>query len=641
MTTLFPWRYWWKKFVDVRRREINNATSREPSLIHARALHLHENISVALVGSLATSWLVALILWNDEFTLRWFAWLAGHIPVAIARAVLMVWYERAQDNGNDKSRDTQYIRLYFLSTLFSGLAYGAGWILLAPALSTTGQFVYLLAIIALLFGGLHTYSPAFGTYIAYSAASLWWLPVAIYILPASFLPSHIQDIAAFVPLIAVVSSMFAIRFCDYFAINHQLQKNIETLLTDVTQRHAQAVEANTAKTRFLASVSHDLRQPMHAVSLTVAAVDNVISNSALQGQEKTFIETQLSRLRGLVEHLNGLFENLLDLSRIEAGVIRLEMRALNLLLFLQEVVDRHRNIAEEKGLRIDLKFRGIQNGQAVNVRADRTALERVLNNLLANAFRYTVTGGVRISVIQRPRSVEVRVIDTGLGIPRDLRERIFEDFIQVREHQAQRKQIGSGGVGFGLGLSIARRLVMRMQGILRCHSWRSIGSVFRLTLPAEIAADDDTERTASHIHAKEKSSLERPQLRFNLQGLFIVVVDDEIEILAATQLLLSGLGAEVVCASSYPEAKERLAKINRCPSILLVDYRLQSKNGISVVEDLRHEYNEEIPAIIVTGETSSDVLSSIDEKGFKTAYKPLNAQSLLKQIQDSTSGSEY
>jgi signal transduction histidine kinase len=580
--------------------------------------------------------MVAIILWDDAFVWRWITWLSGHIPVAIARGALMVWYERTRNEQPEISRDARYVTLYFSATLFSGLAYGAGWLLLAPVLSTTGQFVYLLAIIALLFGGLHTYSPAFGTYIAYSAASLWWLPFSIYVFPNHFLPSHIEEIVPFIPLIALVSSMFAIRFCDYFAINHQLQKNIETLLSEVTQRHAQAVETNTAKTRFLASVSHDLRQPMHAVSLSVATVENAIANSVLQGNDKSFVETQLRRLRGLVEHLNGLFENLLDLSRIESGALRLNLRPIDLSVFLREVVDRHQTIADAQGLHLDLKFRNVPADGKLEAIADRLALERVMNNLLVNAFRYTEAGGVRISVYRTARHFEVRLVDTGLGIPLALRERIFEDFIQVREHQAQTKKIGIGGVGFGLGLSIARRLVMRMQGTLRCHSWQSVGSVFRLTLPAQDAAREKSNKPIRNHPPEKYSSDPSLQPRFNLRGLFIVVVDDEIEILESTQLLLSSLGAEVICASNSNEAKDRLAKINRCPDLLLVDYRLHDESGISVIENLREEYNAQIPAIIITGETSSEVLTNIDKRGLSTAYKPLNARSLLRQIQEAS-----
>lgn len=585
-------------------------------LAAARAHHLQANILIALFGSLGTSITLVFFMWRDDLKLPLITWLLfSHIPALIRlwlwRAYAAIDFEQTNNHGLAKS----YLRISTLATLIAGILFGLGWGFLVPYVDVNTQLIYLLAVIALLFGGLYTYSPNFITYLVFSASAIWVVPFISLFVAAI----KIENLNFFIVLISLLSTMFGMRFSLSFQHNHQLRKNVEHLLDEVTRKHQLAVEANAEKSKFLASVSHDLRQPMHAISLNVATIASSLEQHALVMPQASFIKEQTKRLTANVNYLNEMFEALLDMSRLDAGVTNIDLEAIDLIPIIDRIDAEFQQISQELQISFSVKYPQLHNLYVV---ADASAVDRILRNLLSNAFKYTHSGGVRLSVFCKENSVNIRVVDTGIGIDKNARENIFQDFVQIR-----RDKVASGlqhqfGHSFGLGLAIARRLANRLNSDIACRSWVGKGSVFSFTLPL----------TVYEPNAVSVSQAVQTESLFNKA--LIVIIDDDRQILDSTSSLLELQGCRVISATGSAEAIKKCHNTDKKPDLLLCDFRLLNETGVEAISLIQEEFNYDIPAIIITGETSPDTIQSITNLGYKTLFKPLSSDSLMKSIQE-------
>jgi len=252
------------------------------------------------------------------------------------------------------------------------------------------------------------------------------------------------------------------------------------------------------------------------------------------------------------------------------------------------------------------------------VKVDVHLLERLLRNLITNAIRYTPKGGVRLAARLSGNFVDIRVVDTGLGIPLAQRSRIFEEFVQIRNPQAKEKNIG-----MGLGLAISRRLSAILGSQLRMNTHVGIGSVFAFKLPVRNVMNSGLRRSAAN---------DRQDQFAPISGSLIVVVDDDANICLSTKSMLELYGAEVITAESGDAAVQALIFSPRPPDLVLSDYRLTNETGLQCVQTIRDEFNSDIPAIIVTGDTAPHEINLLKQAGMDILYKPVPAESLLASI---------
>ena len=603
-----------KSLVHRLRAELLDLFTGTNDLAAARAKHLQSSIIIALFGSLGTSITLVFFMWRDDLKLPLILWLlCSHIP-----ALIRLWLWRAyatvdfEQNHNHVLAKT-YLRISTLATLVAGIVFGLGWAFLVPYVDVNAQLIYLLAVIALLFGGLYTYSPNFITYLVFSASAIWVVPFISLFVAAI----KIENLNFFIVLISLLSTMFGMRFSISFQHNHQLRKNVEHLLEEVTHKHQQAVEANTEKSKFLASVSHDLRQPMHAISLNVATISSSLDQLVSAAPHTSFLKEQTKRLTTNVNYLNEMFEALLDMSRLDAGVTTIDLRAIDLMPIIKRLEAEFQQISQELQIPFSVKYKKSNNYYVV---ADVSAVDRILRNLLSNAFKHTGSGGVRLSILCENNSLHIHVIDTGEGIDKNLREKIFQDFVQIQRDKVESGLQHQFGHSFGLGLGIARRLANRMNSDMVCRSWIGKGSVFSLSLP--LADYEPSSLSAS------QSIVVQPQMNNAL----IVVIDDEAQIVESTSSLLELHGFTVITASGSADAIKKLQHTDKRPDLLLCDFRLLNETGVEAISLIQEEFNFDIPAIIVTGETTPDAIQAITHLGYKTLFKPLSSDSLLRAI---------
>ena len=376
----------------------------------------------------------------------------------------------------------------------------------------------------------------------------------------------------------------------------ELEKRIREATADLAAKKNMAERANQAKSRFFAAASHDLRQPLHALSLFVAAL------KARNQQPEA--QTLIDNIEASTAAMELLFNALLDISRLDAGTIEAHQVHFPLQKMLDDLEHQFSALAAEKQLR--LRFRPCD----VTLYSDPLLIERILVNLIANAIRYTDDGGVLVACQRRGRMVRLSVIDTGRGIPPEQQESVFQEFVQLHNPARDRSK------GLGLGLAIVSRLGRLLGHRVNLRSRPGHGSLFSIDVPCGDA------------------SLIRPPIPASAPGqipadALVLLVDDESAILRGMAELFDNWNIDLVTAHSAAEAEEWLASIGRMPDVIVSDYRLpDDTDGIEVITRLRRQFGRDIPAIVVTGDTAPDTILRISQAGFPLLHKPLRPAKL-------------
>ncbi len=371
--------------------------------------------------------------------------------------------------------------------------------------------------------------------------------------------------------------------------------------TELTQAREAADRANQAKSRFLATASHDLRQPLQSLSLLNGTLCRLVKEPTT--------ETAVAQQGQAIEAMSRLLNALLDISKLESGAVRPDPTDFTVAALFEELRGEFGSVAASKGL--DLRI----GSAAHDVHSDPSLVGQILRNLVSNAIKYTQEGFVQLSCLDWTPGVRIEVADTGVGIPADQLPYIYDEFYQigVASHTARE--------GYGLGLSIVHRLVALLGLKLDVQSEVGRGSIFALELPTAIGAargENRSARSAPPSGAGQQSSAPR-----------ILLVDDDAGVRNATAMLLAVEGYRVIAASSLGEA---VRKTREDPPIdlLITDYHLSDgETGIQVIAALRRIAGADLKAVLVTGDTSSTVRDLKADQGIRVASKPINADELL------------
>ncbi|GAB3746004.1 hybrid sensor histidine kinase/response regulator [Lysobacter olei] len=385
---------------------------------------------------------------------------------------------------------------------------------------------------------------------------------------------------------------------DYKRAEQQLREVNETLEQRVDLRTREAEAAQQSKTRFLAAVSHDVLQPLNAARLFTTAL-----RESPDGSEQQHLAERIdASLRAAEDLLDGL----LDISRLDAGVLKPEITDFDAGELLRELAAQYAPSAAGRGLQLRVRA----PTTPLPVRSDRRLLRRALQNFLANALRYTREGGVLMTARQRAAGrIELQVWDTGPGIAAHHLEQIFDEFRRF-------DQPGVGGErGLGLGLSICQRIARTLNHPLSVRSRVGLGSVFTITVPP-----------APALQAPKAPAPDGNVIADSLAGLRVLCVDNDREILDGMRTLLERWRVTVFTAASADEA---MALLGELPHVLLVDYHLHDRlDGLGVIDALRERLGAPLPAALVTGDGSDAVKLAARERGCPVLTKPLKPASL-------------
>ena len=377
----------------------------------------------------------------------------------------------------------------------------------------------------------------------------------------------------------------------------QLRESYASLERKVEERTHELELANLAKSRFLAAATHDLRQPLHALTLFAAQ---------LRDQRETLERSRLvDRINTAVAAMNELFNALLDISKLDAGALAPTITEFSMAPLLKRIEMTFAAAAMEKRLSLRLV------SSDVWVRSDIIMLERILLNLVSNAVRYTSHGGVLVGCRRRGKMVLIEVYDSGPGIAEDQHRAIFEEFYQATKSE----QDGRGGIG--LGLAIVDRLCRLLGHRVDLSSTLGKGSRFAI-----IVAKAPTHH-ASEIAVSPPATLDAICVKT------VVVIDDTPLVLDGMDSLLRNWGFRVVAAESCDQALVRLAEHNELPSLIVSDYHLpDGRSGIEVIEQMRDAFDTSIPAFLVSGDTGPELLHRARAKGYFLLHKPVDPMRL-------------
>jgi signal transduction histidine kinase len=379
----------------------------------------------------------------------------------------------------------------------------------------------------------------------------------------------------------------------------QLEDSYAGLERKVEERTHQLELANLAKSRFLAAASHDLRQPLQALGMFV---------DQLRDQMKTAEGGRLvERIDVAVAAMNELFNALLDISKLDAGVLSTNITAIPIARLLKRIEDTFAGAAREKGLSLRVV------ASSAWVCSDVILLERVLLNLVSNAVRYTSSGGIVVGCRRRGQQIHIEVCDTGPGIPEDQRRNIFGEFYRISK--------GDTHGGLGLGLAIVERLCKLLDHPIELTSVVGKGSRFSVVVPLAAAQGEFAEPQTIVSIAPDV-----------LRGKLVLVIDDDTLVLDAMAGELRRWGCRVVVTDSFDSALASLGEHGR-PDLIISDYRLANgQSGIATIARLRAALGANIPAFLLSGDTAPERLREARASGYHLLHKPVRPMRLRAMV---------
>ncbi|NIB38587.1 hybrid sensor histidine kinase/response regulator [Pseudomaricurvus alkylphenolicus] len=384
--------------------------------------------------------------------------------------------------------------------------------------------------------------------------------------------------------------------------NETLEQRVEQRTEQLTQSNqqlaqakTQAEAANQSKTRFLAAASHDLAQPLNAAKLFVTA----LQQQNLPDDPKDLVE----HLADSLHNAESLIRDLFDIAKIDAGIVKKYTSNFPLDQVLDSLSKDFAVLAHER----EIGFRSHSCG--LTVHTDRKLLRRILQNLLSNALRYTPSGRVVIGCRRLKDAVRIEVWDTGVGIPKDDIKDIFTEFKRFsRPGQDE---------GMGLGLATVHRLCLLLELPIEVESKPGSGSVFRVTVPRA---------STLCVQSAATPQISQPQESAQTETLSVLCIDNDRAILKGMEAMVSNWGYQVICCTGLAQARQQLTQ---CPDAILADYHLDDQqNGIDAVQQLRADWQRDVPCVIISADQTDTVKARSKERGFLFQQKPIKPHAL-------------
>ncbi len=384
------------------------------------------------------------------------------------------------------------------------------------------------------------------------------------------------------------------------ALDHQVRRRTQELqqaMRSIEKAKRQAEAASSLKTTFVTSVGHDLLQPLNAARLALSALGEF--------QAEPGAGVLVEQVDRCLSTLEELIRTLLDLSKLDAGVMRPDIHSFELTDVMEPLARDFAYFAQKRGLKLRI------SASRRLVRSDPLMLRRILQNLLANALRYTSRGGVLVGARKRGDNILVQVCDTGPGIAEDRREAIFQEF--QREHSDT-----PGQTGFGLGLAIVRRFARALNHPVTLSSNVGRGSTFSVLLPLS------NEAPPPPVAITPMRAW--PNI---IAGAKVLLIENEAAVTEAMILLLERWGCDVAAATSGAEAVEKVKALGIPPQVVIADLHLNNGElGPQAIQAVRNAFGEDVPALLVTADHSAKAEEEARRHGLEMLRKPVRPAEL-------------
>ena len=567
-------------------------------LLREKSSHITKAARSATIANVLAP-LLCMPMFKDEVPIDdLLSWVCLMLAVISVRTWMIFKLEHDVEKIIDPQHD---LKVMTFALGLVGVGWGLGWIFIAPQLGTINHMIYIYGTAAAMIASMFAYSVHTPAFYAFNIPIMLPSMFTVLLGPHAFTWPFSVGLAS---LYIVVLSI-AKNFANTFENSVRLRFRNERLYHELAAERDHSMEANLAKSKFIAVASHDLRQPMHAVNvyLELLNLDNLPADE----------RKSLSKIKNSILALNAMFDSLLNISKLDSDAMQVTHRWFS----LQELAQTIRDLLEAKAHNKGLLFT-IDPADWM-VRGDKLLLQQIISNLVSNAIQYTDHGHVDVRFLSKDNALVIEVSDTGCGIAPSDQAYIFNQFYRTDHTRAMHD-------GLGLGLSIVQRLCELIGGEINVKSELGAGAIFTVSTVFAVAT------TENDLHALESPTV-AGHLGPSLRGKHIAVIEDNPIILEAYRKTLLNKGAFVQVLSEYDdELDAQLETINRIDCILS-DYRLSQTTGDLLIQKLRDNYNEEIPAIIVTADTSPAHINLFAKLNVQVLHKPISFQAVVSAIE--------
>lgn len=574
--------------------------AREIRAEQVRTVYLHS--PAIAIGALIAGAVMLASMWTHVAKPVLIAWMT----LVCLHQGLRLYQYRSYMKATPADRERErWGHIYTATTAVAGVIWGSAGVVMFVPDSIVQQSILALIL--------------FGMAIMTTTSFTAYAPAFYVLNPLLLAPFLVRQVIAAGPDHVYLATLGAIVLGVSLAFGRNvnrtiagaIQKRFENLdlIEELSRRKAvadrarqEAETANRSKTQFFAAASHDLRQPLHAMGLFAGALHEKIKDPEMLHV--------VNSINAAVAALEGLFNELLDISKIDSGIITPNLAHFPITTVLDRLRADFQPESREKGLQLAI----VRSNRFVY--SDPVLVERILRNLMSNALRYTSKGGIVVGCRWRRDRVRIEVWDSGPGIPEEQQEKVFEEFYQIGNPQRSSKK------GLGLGLSIVRRLAVLLGYQIELRSQPGRGTRFAFDVPLGTAP----------VGKPVTEQIARAQVS-DLSERLIVVIDDEAAIVDGMRVLLQGWGAKVIGSSIGDDVVAAVERHGRMPDLIIADYRLGAGIvGTAVIERLRQELDPEIPAILVTGSIAPDHILEAEAQRFDLLLKPVQSARLRTMI---------
>ncbi|BDU58992.1 hybrid sensor histidine kinase/response regulator [Limnohabitans sp. MORI2] len=542
-----------------------------------------------------------LLFYDDADPLKLTIWLAYMAVATFIRTWFTAKLEYQEEKIDNPNKDLAVVTF---GVALIGFGWGLGWILLVPDLDTMNRMIYLYVTAGGMFNAMFGYCVHWPTFYSFIIPTM---------VPAISTVLWNRDIFPW-PFAIGISILFicvikiAKNFSKTFEESVRLRLRNEKLYQELSVERDQSIAANVAKSNFVASASHDLRQPMYAVNMYLDS----LNTDAMPPTEKATI----SKIKNSVVTLNEMFEALLNISKLDS----MSFRSTNQPFEIERLVESLKAVVKPHALHKQLKIQfNIGPKYAVG---DEALLSQMLLNLINNAIHYTDQGEVVVNFFSYANCLHISVTDTGCGISLDDQSRIFQEFFRVdktRDHHD----------GLGLGLSIVSRLCKLIGAEISIDSKIDHGTVF--TVSTKFPVSEQIDVLDEHPYRTQRKKISSA----SILGKTIAVIEDDPVVLEAYAQALTTRGAIVIKVALERDAFANQMALLDASTIdfIISDYRLKTSSGAEMISKLRELYNEEIPAMIVTADTSPSHIQYFSELNIPVLHKPVSFQQVIAVVE--------
>jgi signal transduction histidine kinase len=499
-------------------------------------------------------------------------------------------------NYKDKL-DSKDLRPLALSLIIGSALAGVLWatlsLLYLPADNQIYQIFLLGGLMVMAGGSAFTFSIYLPCYFAYIPATLLPITLQFFIIGDKFHNTlGIISVTYF-----LVLTLFNIKINKHFKATLALRFENLVLIEQLKQQKEEAERANKAKSKFLAAASHDLRQPLYALGLFTSVLDETIKFPK--------VKRVVEQINASVTALTNLFDKLLDISQLDAGVVIVKKQNFALSDIFDKLTKEFSREAQENNIEL------IWPSEYPAVYSEPDLLERILRNYLSNAIKYTCEGAVEVICEARNGKVYIQISDTGIGMTKETLEEIYEEFYQVSNPERDRQK------GLGLGLSIIKRTADLLDHEISVTSEIGKGSIFSIVVTQAVMM------SKANIEVSDLSEQIQPTNKL------VLIIDDEESIREGLTCMLELWGYQVIAAVDTAVAMHQLQENNKSPDVIISDYRLkENRTGIDAIKALHEKYGKDIPALLITGDMMQERLIEIKDSGLPVLFKPVPAMKL-------------